>query len=203
MNLPVVHNKQLLRRELRRRRMAVSRAERGRAALAVLRHASRLLGRGKRIGGYLAAGSELDLEPLMSAALFRGAALFLPRIPLRARRLWFSRVGASDRWVQHPRYHITEYAGPECRAEQLDILFIPLLGIDEAGFRIGQGGGFYDATLAFRRLRPAARPLLVGVAYDCQRVACVPREAWDVRLDALVTESGLYRMTAQGWRRWF
>ncbi|MXR36384.1 5-formyltetrahydrofolate cyclo-ligase [Craterilacuibacter sinensis] len=202
MNLPVVHDKQLLRRELRRRRMAVSRVERGRAALAVLRHASRLLGRGKRIGGYLAAGSELDLEPLMSAALFRGASLFLPRIPHRGRRLWFSRIGAADRWFSHPRYGITEYDGMLARAENLDLLFVPLLGIDDEGFRMGQGGGFYDATLAYRRRR-AGGPLLVGVAYECQRVAQVPRESWDVRLDALLTEAGLYRLTAQGWQRWY
>ena len=201
MNPSVVSHKQALRRELRRRRMAKSRDARRAAAQALVRHAARLLGRGKRIGGYLAAGSELDLEPLMSAALFRGASLFLPRIPHRVRRLWFSRIGAADRWFSHPRYGIVEYDGLLARAENLDLLFVPLLGIDDEGYRMGQGGGFYDATLAYRRRR-AGGPLLVGVAYECQRVARVPRESWDVRLDALLTEAGLYRMTAQGWQRW-
>ena len=74
------------------------------------------------------------------------------------------------------------------------LLFVPLLGIDADGYRMGQGGGFYDSTLAFRRRHPHyGKPLLVGVAYDCQRVARVPREPWDVRLDYLLTESGLHR----------
>lgn len=194
-------DKQALRRQLRRARMAKPRAERLAAAAALARHGARLAGRGRRIGGYLAAGSEIDLEPLMSAALFRGARLYLPRIPARGRRLWFARVGGADRWLTHPRYRIVEYDGPLARAERLDVLFVPLLGVDEDGYRMGQGGGFYDATLGYRRRRPGG-PWLVGVCYDCQRVARVPREPWDVRLDALLTESGLYRLGPCGWRRW-
>lgn len=162
---------------------------------AIARHASRLLKRGKRVGAYLAAGSELDLEILMSAALWRGAEVYLPQIPRRGRRLWFSRLGAADRWYLHPRYRIAEYDGPALRAERLDVLFVPLLAIDDEGYRMGQGGGFYDTTLAFRqRARLFGKPLLVGVAYDCQRVERVPREPWDVRLDYLLTESGLRRL---------
>jgi 5-formyltetrahydrofolate cyclo-ligase len=186
-------DKHALRRTIRRARMALPKAYRLAAAQAVARHARRFLARGRRIGGYLAAGSELDLEPLMSAALFRGAALFLPQIPDRGRRLWFSKLGSANRWSHHPRYGIAEYHGPVRRAHKLDVLFVPLLGVDEEGYRLGQGGGFYDATLAFRhRQVHRRRPLLVGVAYDCQRVARVPREPWDVQLDYLVTESGLH-----------
>jgi 5-formyltetrahydrofolate cyclo-ligase len=42
-----------------------------------------LLRRGRRIGGYLAAGSELDVEILLSTALQRGASVWLPQIPAR------------------------------------------------------------------------------------------------------------------------
>ncbi|CUA82033.1 MULTISPECIES: 5-formyltetrahydrofolate cyclo-ligase [Gulbenkiania] len=187
-------DKASLRRTLRRRRMALTAAERRRAALAVARHARRFIGRGRRLGAYLACGSELDLEPLMSEALFRGARLFLPVIPARGRRLWFSALGAQDRWYLHPRYRIPEYDGPRRRAERLDVLFVPLLGVDASGYRMGQGGGFYDATLAYlARRRHFRKPLLVGVAYDCQRVSVLPREPWDIRLDYLVTESGCWR----------
>ncbi len=175
--------------------MALPAAYRAAAMRDIARHASRLLRRGKRIGGYLAAGSELDLFVLLNEALRRGAEVYLPQIPARGRRLWFTRLGAADRWYRHPRYRIVEYDGPRLRAERLDVLFVPLLGVDDDGYRMGQGGGFYDSTLAFRRRRAArGKPLLVGVAFDCQRVARVPREAWDVRLDYLLTESGLRRL---------
>ncbi|WP_374422496.1 5-formyltetrahydrofolate cyclo-ligase [Chromobacterium sp.] len=184
-----------MRRRIRRARQALSRGYRLDAMRAIARHASRLLKRGKRVGAYLAAGSELDLEILMSVALWRGAEVYLPQIPRRGRRLWFSRLGAADRWYLHPRYRIAEYDGPALRAERLDVLFVPLLAIDDEGYRMGQGGGFYDTTLAFRqRARQFGKPLLVGVAYDCQRVERVPREPWDIRLDYLLTESGLRRL---------
>ncbi|OQS41396.1 5-formyltetrahydrofolate cyclo-ligase [Chromobacterium haemolyticum] len=192
---PVFLDKPALRRRIRRARQTLSPGYRLQAMRAIARHASRLLKRGKRVGAYLAAGSELDLEVLMSAALWRGAEVYLPQIPRRGRRLWFSRLGAADRWYLHPRYRIVEYDGPALRAERLDVLFVPLLAIDDDGYRMGQGGGFYDTTLAFRqRARQFGKPLLVGVAYDCQRVERVPREAWDVRLDYLLTESGLRRL---------
>ncbi|AXE29631.1 5-formyltetrahydrofolate cyclo-ligase [Chromobacterium phragmitis] len=188
-------DKPALRRQLRRARMALPAACRAAAARAIARHASRLLKRGKRIGGYLAAGSELDLAELMNAALWRGAKIYLPQIPRRGRRLWFTRLDAADRWYLHPRYRILEYAGARLRAERLDLLFVPLLGVDRDGYRMGQGGGFYDSTLAFRRRHAlSGKPLLVGVAFDCQLVDAVPREAWDVRLDWLLTESGLRRL---------
>ncbi|RQO72781.1 5-formyltetrahydrofolate cyclo-ligase [Aquitalea sp. FJL05] len=183
-----------LRKNIRRQRMALSPACRAQAMRAVARHAGRLLRRGKRIGGYLAAGSELDIEILLSTALQRGASVWLPQIPARGRRMWFSRLNAAGRWYRHPRYGIVEFDGPCLRAERLDVLLLPLLAVDEQGYRMGQGGGFYDSSLAFRHRHPRyGKPLLVGVAYDCQRVAAVPREAWDVQLDYLLTESGLHR----------
>ncbi|NWK77919.1 5-formyltetrahydrofolate cyclo-ligase [Aquitalea sp. LB_tupeE] len=189
-----VTDKIALRKTVRRQRMALTPAYRAQAMRAVARHANRLLRRGRRIGGYLAAGSELDVEILLSTALQRGASVWLPQIPARGRRMWFSRLTGDGRWYRHARYGIVEFDGPCLRAEKLDVLLVPLLAVDEDGYRMGQGGGFYDSSLAFRqRPRRYGKPLLVGVAYDCQRVTQVPREAWDVQLDYLLTERGLHR----------
>lgn len=186
-------DKQRLRRALRRVRKAMPSAERRRAEARIAALAARFVRRGKRIGGYLASGSELDISPLLSRALDRGASVFLPVIPDHGRRLWFSRLGERDLWYRHPRYPLLEYAGPVLRAELLDVLFVPLLGVDNDGFRLGQGGGFYDTSLHAAGRR---RPLLVGVAFACQRVERVPRERWDIRLDWLVTEAGIVRYTS-------
>jgi len=79
-------------------------------------------------------------------------------------------------------------------ASQLDaadvaLILLPLVGFDRAGRRLGMGGGFYDRTLAFRAARPAP-PRLVGVAYGLQETDALPADAWDVPLDAIVTEQG-------------
>lgn len=185
-----------LRRQLRQARLSLSPHQRRRAERRVACHAKPFLKRGKRIGGYVAAGSELALSLVVKRALIQHALVFLPVIPARGRRLWFSRLGCQPRWYKNRRYGLLEYAGPVVRAQQLDVLFIPLVGVDNQGYRLGQGGGYYDTTLSFRRRGGSliTRPILVGVAFDCQRVERVPCEPWDIRLDYLVTESGLYRL---------
>lgn len=194
-SFPVTDDKTQLRRAVRNARKALSARARARAERRIACLAARFVKRGKRIGGYLASGSELDIEALLSVALARRARVYLPVIPDHGRRLWFSRLGPANLWYRHPRYPLTEYAGPVLRAERLDVLFVPLVAVDRDGFRLGQGGGFYDTTLHAAGSR---RPLLVGVAFDCQRVARVPREPWDIRLDWLVTESGVHRFGPAG-----
>jgi 5-formyltetrahydrofolate cyclo-ligase len=58
------------------------------------------------------------------------------------------------------------------------------------------GAGFYDRVLAFRRLRHHPwGPQLVGLAFDAQRTRAQFAEPWDIRLDALATESGLHHFS--------
>ena len=58
--------------------------------------------------------------------------------------------------------------------DQLDILFMPLVGWDKRGNRLGMGGGFYD-----RALEHVSGPLLVGLAHSVQELEKVPNESWD------------------------
>ena len=66
-------------------------------------------------------------------------------------------------------------------------LLLPVNGVDERGYRIGYGGGYFDWTLA--TLSP--RPLAIGVGFELARVADINPEAHDMPLDALVTEAGV------------
>jgi 5-formyltetrahydrofolate cyclo-ligase len=186
-----------LRRQIRRARSRLSPAQRRRAERRIAILAQRWLAPGKRVGLYLSSASELDLSLLLAAAVRRRAEIYLPTLPARGRRLWFSRLDEDARWYREPRHGLIECEGPVLRAERLDVLFVPLLGVDDAGYRLGQGGGYYDTSLAYRRRSPLRGPWLVGVGFDCQRVPQVPREDWDARLDWLVTESGRRRFGAR------
>jgi 5-formyltetrahydrofolate cyclo-ligase len=74
-------------------------------------------------------------------------------------------------------------------------VFMPLVGFDAAGNRIGMGKGFYDRCFAHRiRLRRWRRPLLVGIAYEVQRVSSLQGERHDVPVDVIVTESAVLRI---------
>jgi 5-formyltetrahydrofolate cyclo-ligase len=71
---------------------------------------------------------------------------------------------------------------------------MPLVGFDANCNRLGMGGGFYDRTLAYLRLRRCwRRPLLIGIAHECQRVERLETNTWDVPLDLVVTEERIYR----------
>ncbi|MBI5936943.1 MAG: 5-formyltetrahydrofolate cyclo-ligase [Betaproteobacteria bacterium] len=193
-------DKKTLRSELRRARGALGPRQRRAAALKVARLAARLhlLRHDRRIGFYIPSKGEIDILPLMNRALAVGAPCYLPKLPLRSlKRLWFTRLGNHAHHWRLNRFGIPEYDDGQAkrlRAQQLDLIFVPLLGFDDAGYRLGMGGGFYDTSLAYlRRRRQWRRPKLIGVAFDCQHVARVPHDPWDVPLDLAVTEKRIYR----------
>jgi 5,10-methenyltetrahydrofolate synthetase len=70
-----------------------------------------------------------------------------------------------------------------------DVLLIPLVAFDAAGYRLGYGGGYFDRTLA--ALDP--RPLSVGVGFELARVADLQPAPHDIPLDRIVTEAGVRR----------
>lgn len=189
-------NKSSLRRQLKAARKAISLPERRLAARAAVRLALRhgLLLNARRIGLYLPHGAEFDAHGLLNQALGMRRECYLPMLPPRGRVLRFGRLGRATRMSTN-RYGIAEPLDARpLRAQQLDLLLVPLVGFDAHGYRLGMGGGYYDATLAFMRHRRHWRkPRLVGVAYECQRVDTLPHDAWDMPLDAVLTERQLYR----------
>ncbi len=77
---------------------------------------------------------------------------------------------------------------------RLDLVFLPLVGFDAAGMRLGMGGGYYDRAFTFLRLRATwHHPKLIGVGFAMQRVAELARAPHDLHLDAVVTEEGVLR----------
>jgi 5-formyltetrahydrofolate cyclo-ligase len=97
--------------------------------------------------------------------------------------------GSNSRW-QLGAFNIPIPQHPEqCSAKDLDSVFVPLVGFDTTLARLGQGGGFYDTTFAFRRTRKSwLKPRLIGLAFACQQVDALPSEPWDLQLDAIATE---------------
>lgn len=189
--------KNQLRAHLRKRRNSLTRHERRVAAEAIHRRIihSGLLQRRKRIGFYLPFEGELDLLPILNRALFLKKHCYLPVVPPRfSRHLGFTRLSSRPAWYLN-RFGIHEHWAPRIlRARQLDLLFVPLVGFDNEGYRLGMGGGYYDASLAFLRGRKHwVKPYLIGVAYDFQKLGELPREPWDIPLNAVVTDKALYR----------
>jgi 5-formyltetrahydrofolate cyclo-ligase len=187
-----------LRAELNARRRAVSAAERTAAAERAALNADRALhfAAGQRIAVYAALAVELDCAPLIALAASRGCRLFLPRIDRRrrSRAMRFVELGGS---LRENRLGIGEPAGfASIGARWLDLVFLPLVGFDRCGLRLGAGGGFYDRALAFRQLRRVwHKPFLVGFGYAFQQVERLAAAPHDVLMDAVVTDEGFIRCT--------
>ena len=191
-----------LRQRLRERRRALSPAMKRQAALAV---ASRLEDwpewiSAVRVAGYWACDGELDPAPLLERAWSTGRSVYLPVLD-RACALHFAPYSPGTP-MRRNRFNISEPAvAPETWLEpsRLDLVLTPLVTFDPTGTRLGMGGGFYDRTFAFLR-DPGYRghrPVLLGLGYEFQRVAALVRHAWDVPLDAAVTEAALRRFSGE------
>jgi 5-formyltetrahydrofolate cyclo-ligase len=177
-----------LRRRLRAARRAVPGAGRPAAAAAIDRAIARLgLPKpGARIAAFEPFDGEIDPAVVLARARRLGCEVYLPEIThMRRRRLRF--VPESRR-------------GPEAALNPrwLDLVLVPLVGFDARGYRLGVGGGFYDRHFEFlHHRRTWERPLLLGVAFDLQRLPHFEEEPHDVRLWGVVTEKGLYGRAAE------
>ena len=80
--------------------------------------------------------------------------------------------------------------GQRIDAKRLDIAFAPLVAFDDRCERLGWGGGYYDRSFAFANLRHFfAKPKLIGLAFDCQRLERIATNSLDIPLFQIVTES--------------
>lgn len=136
----------------------------------------------KFIASYRAIGSEMDPAPLEVLLRLAGHIIALPQVVDRDTPLNFARYEPGDRLEPGPVGAIPQPLGsaPQLRP---DALLVPLLAVDTRGYRLGQGAGHYDRTIAARK------PIFtLGLAYECQIIAGLAQEPWDEPLDAIVTD---------------
>jgi 5-formyltetrahydrofolate cyclo-ligase len=183
-----------LRRVLRARRRALSASEHAARSALATKFITRLaqFACGRRVALTLSFDREIDTTALIGAARQRGVRLYSPVIvDKRHRRVRFYPLQKHTRrgtfGIQVPG-RLLHPVSPRW----FNLIIVPLVGVDAGGRRLGMGGGYYDAALAFRRQRTCWRgPRLVGFAFDCQQAESVHADAWDMKLDDLATESGL------------
>ena len=147
----------------------------------------------KTIAIYIAHENEIDTMYFMQELVGMNKELFLP--VMTGNTLEFFRYELNDNLTAATN----GISQPQAKSHQridvssLDLMFLPLVAFDPQCYRLGRGGGFYDRALGKMLVDTKARPCLVGLAYDFQRVDSLPVDPWDVPLDAVVTESLVYR----------
>lgn len=134
----------------------------------------------KNILGYSAIPPEIDLSPVLKAALFMGKNLLLPRCEMDGAMT--ARIVGDLSELQIGSYGILE-PKPEAEIfplEEINLILVPGLAFDEKGRRIGRGKGYYD------RFLKGCRGKTIGIC-RCL-VSEVPVEEHDKTMDAVLTE---------------
>lgn len=184
--------KQTLRVAYKKRLQQLSEGERSiassGAAKMFCRHVE--LAGAKKIGIYMPIVYEISPMPLAMLLQKLGYELYLPRAGKKATPLGYHYWEIGGALEEHPHFPVHE---PPANAKQAvpDIMLVPMLAFDKHRYRLGYGGGYYDATIEhYKKENPSL--CTVGYAYECQRASAVPRETHDQQLDQLITEQGLY-----------
>ncbi len=193
-----------LRRRVIERRGALADAdlERAAEAMAAALTATPEFQRARSLSAYWPVRGEMDVRPVIDAALARNKRVHLPVLapPERSDTGLLFAPYSHDTPMVRDRYGIPapEVAPDELiEASALDLAVVPLVLFDDAGHRVGMGGGYYDRAFGFTRAasRPQ-RPILVGAAHAFQRTEALEPEPWDVAMDLIVTDAGVLRPEA-------
>ena len=140
----------------------------------------------KTLGNYFSSNNEVDLEALTEMRLKRNLLTTFPRVePNHSMSL----IAPKDfQKLNKNKFEIFEPSdGDEINPIDHEIIIIPTVGVDQNGYRLGYGGGYYDRFLE-SVTQKHKRPLLVGLIYDFQFIDDSINELHDIKLDIVFSE---------------
>ena len=141
------------------------------------------------LGVYWPFRAEFDPRPLVDWALAAGRRVALPVVVDKKGPLEYRAWRPGDQLVDG----VWNIPIPEKRDIVTPALVLaPLVGFDEACYRLGYGGGYFDRTLA--ALSP--RAFAIGVGFEVQRIATIYPQSFDIAMDLIVTETGIRERSA-------
>jgi 5-formyltetrahydrofolate cyclo-ligase len=185
----IAEQKQALRQEMlkRREKAFIAHPEAGQQ-LAQQLYALRLVHPPDVVSAYWPIRHEIDPRPFLESFHEKGGTIVLPVILAQAERLAF-RLWTPDVSLRRSHWGVME---PPITCPQIepDILLLPLLAFDQQGYRLGYGQGYYDRTVA--HLRACKTVKVIALAFDEQEVSSVPHNAYDQKVDSVVTPTTLY-----------
>ncbi|MFD2178680.1 5-formyltetrahydrofolate cyclo-ligase [Veronia pacifica] len=182
--------RQTIRKHIRQARRALTVDEQQHAANCLLAKfiVAPEIEAANKVALYLSVDGEINTQPLIEACWKQGKEVCLPVLhPFSSGHLLFLK------YTPDTAMAVNGYGIPEpvldvrrvCPIDTIDVICTPLVAFDDAGQRLGMGGGYYDRTLAATPLNTLA----IGLAHDCQQVEKLPVEAWDIPLPHILTPS--------------
>jgi len=184
-----VSKKQILRREILKLRDGLLPEERGEKSKRIRGKLFALpeFKAAKTVLFYSAKGSEVETKRAIKKTLSSGKKVGLPIV--KGKNLFFSQIlqfgelSPSTFGILEPK---------ECRPislDKADLTIIPGIAFDTQGNRIGFGKGFYDRFLE----KIPERVLKIGLAFELQITATVPKTLTDIPVDKIITEKRIIK----------
>jgi 5-formyltetrahydrofolate cyclo-ligase len=179
----------VLRRERLAARAALNPAYRAAASQRIFTRIEQILAQrgAQTVGAYLPIRHEPDSLPWIELFSAAGGAVALPVVVDRDQPLAFCpwipghALEPGPLGTAHPAAHD---AGAV--TIQPEVLIVPVVAFDEAGYRLGYGGGFYDRTMASAAYSHGA---VIGVAFEISMVPTIHPQPHDQRMHRIVTEA--------------
>lgn len=145
----------------------------------------------RTVGLYLARPREVGTDLLIQDCRAKRRTVCLPAYQKERERYAMARWEAGAA-LRPGLFGIAEPAEPAWMpVSEIDLMIVTCLAFDDAGWRLGHGGGYFDRLLSEY---PGVRMCL---AFECQHLAAVPCEAHDVPVHLVVTEQRVYRAPAR------
>jgi len=129
---------------------------------------------------------EYDARHLAKTLRDRGALTALPVVISRQAPLMFREWHPGIELAKGPLDIPYPINSPEVTPETV---LVPMNGWDMQGYRLGYGGALFDRTLAAAK----KKPVTIGVSYELARIETIHPQPWDIPMDFVVTERGVYR----------
>ena len=133
------------------------------------------------LGIYWPFRGEIDVRDLALAHIEAGGIAALPVVVEKSAPVEF--------WRWRPEVPLARglYNIPipaEKEVVKPDVLIVPLVGFDRAGYRLGYGGGYYDRTLAASHPRPRT----IGIAFAESELETIYPQPHDIPMSRIVTD---------------
>lgn len=132
---------------------------------------------------------EYDARKISEKMRDYGAIVCLPVVISPSSALIFREWNTATEMAQDSYGIHYPVAGP---AKRPAVVFVPVVGFDRLGFRLGYGGGYFDRTFAELSVT-GKKPVVIGVGYELAKMDTIHPAAHDMPMDFVVTEAGIYR----------
>lgn len=139
-----------------------------------------------KVMAFMPFRNEVDTKGIITEIMEQNGSIILPRVVKESHTIRAYHVENLATEVETGTWGISEplLSLPEVPASEIDIVLVPGIAFDRQGNRLGYGGGFYD------RFLPMTKALKLGICFDFQVCQHIPAQAWDEKLDDILTELG-------------